>query len=53
VASVNYGEVPADAERALAGSCPIVASYGARGPMGAGPPRYLAGPAFRFLTRRC
>ncbi|HEY6295932.1 MAG TPA: dienelactone hydrolase family protein, partial [Streptosporangiaceae bacterium] len=37
-ASVNYGEVPADAERVLAGSCPIVASYGARDPMGAGPP---------------
>jgi carboxymethylenebutenolidase len=27
-ASVNYGMVPRDAERALAGSCPIVASYG-------------------------
>ena len=31
-ASVNYGEVPADAERRLAGACPIVASYGARDP---------------------
>ena len=41
-ASVNYGEVPADAERVLAGACPIVASYGARDPMGAGPPRRLA-----------
>jgi len=41
-ASVNYGEVPADAERVLAGSCPIVASYGARDPMGAGPPQRLA-----------
>ena len=41
-ASVNYGEVPADAERALAGACPVVASYGARDPMGAGPPRRLA-----------
>jgi carboxymethylenebutenolidase len=40
-ASVNYGEVPDDAERVLAGSCPIVASYGARDPMGAGPPRRL------------
>jgi carboxymethylenebutenolidase len=30
VASVNYGEVPADAVRRLAGACPIVASYGAR-----------------------
>jgi carboxymethylenebutenolidase len=41
-ASVNYGEVPADAERALAGSCPIVASYGARDPMGTRPPSRLA-----------
>lgn len=30
VASVNYGEVPKDAEKALAGSCPIVGSFGAR-----------------------
>lgn len=30
VASVNYGEVPADAVQRLAGACPIVASYGAR-----------------------
>jgi carboxymethylenebutenolidase len=29
-ASVNYGDVPNDAEGVLAGSCPIVASYGAR-----------------------
>jgi carboxymethylenebutenolidase len=29
-ASVNYGEVPADAAERLAGSCPIVGSYGAR-----------------------
>jgi carboxymethylenebutenolidase len=28
--SVNYGEVPGDAERALVGSCPIVGSYGGR-----------------------
>lgn len=41
VASVNYGEVPADAERVLAGACPIVASYGGRDPMGAQPPRRL------------
>ena len=41
VASVNYGEVPADAERVLAGSCPVVASYGARDLMGAGPPQRL------------
>ena len=42
VASINYGEVPADTEQVLAGSCPIVASYGARDPMGAGPPGRLA-----------
>jgi carboxymethylenebutenolidase len=30
VSSVNYGTVPDDAEGALAGACPIVASYGAR-----------------------
>lgn len=29
-ASVNYGRVPGDAERVLAGACPIVASYGAK-----------------------
>jgi carboxymethylenebutenolidase len=29
-ASVNYGEVPADAAQRLAGACPIVASYGRR-----------------------
>jgi carboxymethylenebutenolidase len=29
-AAVNYGEVPADAEAALAGACPVVASFGAR-----------------------
>jgi carboxymethylenebutenolidase len=29
-ASVNYGEVPSDATERLAGSCPIVASYGKR-----------------------
>jgi carboxymethylenebutenolidase len=27
---VNYGELPRDAAQQLAGSCPIVASYGAR-----------------------
>jgi carboxymethylenebutenolidase len=42
VASVNYGEVPADAERLLAGSCPVVASYGSRDLMGTGPPQRLA-----------
>lgn len=29
-ASVNYGNVPKDAERLLGGGCPIVGSYGAR-----------------------
>jgi len=35
-ASVNYGGCPKDAERALAGACPVVASYGGedRTPMG-------------------
>jgi carboxymethylenebutenolidase len=35
-ASVNYGGCPKDAERALAGACPIVGSYGGRdrSPMG-------------------
>lgn len=28
--SVNYGQVPKDAEEKLQGSCPVVASYGAR-----------------------
>jgi carboxymethylenebutenolidase len=32
-AAVNYGEVPADPAKLLAGACPIVASYGARDPM--------------------
>ncbi len=30
VASVNYGDVPKDAESALAGACPIVGSFGGR-----------------------
>jgi carboxymethylenebutenolidase len=30
VASVNYGQVPQDAEAALAGACPIVGSFGAK-----------------------
>jgi carboxymethylenebutenolidase len=39
-AAVNYGEVPKDAERALAGACPIVGSFGGRDMMGtAGPER--------------
>ena len=30
VASVNYGEVPEDAEHVLAGACPLIGSYGGR-----------------------
>jgi carboxymethylenebutenolidase len=41
VASVNYGEVPKDAERALAGACPIVGSFGGRDMMGTGHPERL------------
>ena len=40
-AAVNYGEVPADAEAVLAGSCPIVASYGGRDMMGTAHPGRL------------
>ncbi|WP_249009801.1 dienelactone hydrolase family protein [Conexibacter sp. DBS9H8] len=42
-ASVNYGEVPADAAQRLAGACPVVASYGARD-------RSLPGRAARLET---
>jgi carboxymethylenebutenolidase len=31
-ASVNYGDVPKDAEALLAGACPIVGSYGGKDP---------------------
>jgi carboxymethylenebutenolidase len=41
VVSVNYGDVPKDAERALAGACPIVGSYGQRDPMGTKAPERL------------
>ncbi len=40
-AAVNYGEVPSDAEAVLAGSCPIVASYGGRDLMGTAHPERL------------
>jgi carboxymethylenebutenolidase len=40
-ASVNYGTVPKDAENALRGACPIVASYGGRDQMGTKPPEQL------------
>jgi carboxymethylenebutenolidase len=41
VASVNYGEVPRDAEGALAGACPLVGSYGGRDMMGTSHPERL------------
>ena len=41
VSAVNYGEVPKDAEQVLAGSCPIVASFGGRDPMGTSHPERL------------
>jgi carboxymethylenebutenolidase len=41
VAAVNYGEVPKDAETALAGACPVVGSYGGRDPMGTQHPERL------------
>ena len=31
-AAPNYGQVPTDAERELAGACPVIASYGGRDP---------------------
>src|ERR1700753_2845531 len=39
--SVNYGEVPDDAETSLEGACPVVGSFGARDPMGTKPPNRL------------
>jgi carboxymethylenebutenolidase len=41
VAAVNYGLVPKDAEDALAGSCPVVASFGGRDRMDAAGPERL------------
>jgi carboxymethylenebutenolidase len=41
VASINYGEVPKDAEDVLAGACPIVGSFGARDVMGTKGPEQL------------
>jgi carboxymethylenebutenolidase len=40
-AAVNYGLVPKDAERVLAGACPIVGSFGGRDRMGTGHPERL------------
>jgi carboxymethylenebutenolidase len=41
VVSDNYGPVPKDAEAVLAGSCPIVGSYGGRDRMGTSHPERL------------
>ena len=46
--SVNYGGCPTDAERVLAGACPVVGSYGAQGPYAAG--RRAAARLERALT---
>ncbi len=67
VAAVNYGEVPKDAETALAGACPVVGSYGGRDLMGTTHPERLQralavlevphdvhvyqGSGHRFMTR--
>jgi carboxymethylenebutenolidase len=40
-ASINYGEVPKNAEAALAGACPVVGSFGGRDPMGTSHPERL------------
>ena len=40
-AAVNYGDVPAEAQAMLAGSCPVIANYGGRDPMGAAHPERL------------
>lgn len=40
-ASVNYGEVPDDAEQVLTGACPVVASYGGRDRTMKGRPEHL------------
>jgi carboxymethylenebutenolidase len=66
-AAVNYGEVPAEAQDVLAGSCPIVGSFGARDMMGVKHPERLEqaltaldvphdvkiypGSGHRFMTR--
>ena len=41
VAAVNYGPVPKDPDSVLAGSCPIVGSFGGRDRMGAAGPERL------------
>ena len=41
VVAINYGEVPKDPERLLAGACPVVGSFGGRDLMGTGHPERL------------
>jgi carboxymethylenebutenolidase len=41
VVAINYGDVPKDPERMLAGACPVVGSFGARDLMGTGHPERL------------
>jgi len=49
-ASVNYGDVPKDAENVLAGACPVVGSFGARDQMGTeGPERLQRALAVREI----
>jgi carboxymethylenebutenolidase len=48
VASVNYGQVPKDADAVLAGSCPMVASFGGRDITLRGHSRRLEGALLRL-----
>ncbi|MBO0831108.1 MAG: dienelactone hydrolase family protein [Actinobacteria bacterium] len=41
VVAINYGDVPKDPERVLAGACPVVGSFGGRDMMGTAPPERL------------
>jgi len=41
VVAINYGDVPKDPERVLAGACPVVGSFGGRDQMGTAPPERL------------
>jgi carboxymethylenebutenolidase len=47
-ASVNYGLVPKDADRALAGACPIVGSFGGKDRMTKGKTAALSGALARL-----
>jgi carboxymethylenebutenolidase len=68
VVAINYGDVPKDPERVLAGACPVVGSYGGRDRITSGHPerldraltaldvphdvRVYAGTGRRFMTQR-